>query len=453
MSSLRARLNLGILVGITLLLALNGVLLYMVVKAQLLSELDQSLSTIAQSFATQIPLQLRTPHRSGGAGSYVLSGVHLRRPIQSDASADSEEIPAQQLWERMHLLRSDAHSILIDGVDRGLEQAGGMAHLLGMESVVVLPLGADPAVNDARIEQLITLANQGDIDVAAIGREVLGRGVLTVEQLGTYLRRVRARVPRSVRLTTADSVAGYLEHPGLLGDIDFLFPIYDPFARGLPVEAAVQQISCWHQELLASARGKEVVVAEAGWPSSGTEIGDAVPSPPNAARFFTDFVVWARQNDVRYYYASGVDEQDDAHTWGYRSLAGVLKPGMQTVFDGLLPNPGSPKLTLLPSRGEKDIGFQKGFAHEVPPFAHAVALYLRVGDKWWNKPSFADAMTPIGCDGGWTIDIITGEGDEDAVAVMAFLLPIDYIPPMLDGADEIPQQIFDTALAIGEGDL
>jgi len=452
LSSLRARLNLGILVGITLILALNGVLLYMIVRGRLLAGLDGSLATVAQSLATQIPLELRASTQPGSVrAGYVLTGVHLRPPGRSGSA--SGVIPEQTLWARIDLLRSDARSILIDGVDHGLEEAGWMAHLLGMESVVLVPLGADHGENGTRIDKIIEIANRGEADVVVLGREVIARGVLTEAELGALLRRVRTSIPKSVLLTTADSVEAYLESPELLGDIDFLFPIYDPFTRGVHIDGAVQQISCWHQELVASARGKEVVVAQAGWPSAGDGIGDAVPSSQNAARFFTDFVAWARLNDVRYYYASGVDETPDAGAWGYRASTGALKPGMQTVFDGLLPDLGEPGLTLLPSQGPDDLGFQSGVVSGVPPFAHGVAVYLHVRGKWWNKPSFFEAMTPIGCDGSWTTDITTGVGDEEATSVIAFLLPIDYVPPMLDGTDDIPRQVFDTALAIEERNL
>ncbi|MFT4542168.1 MAG: hypothetical protein ACI841_003206 [Planctomycetota bacterium] len=454
MRSLRARLNLGILIGITLILALNGVLIYMVVRARLFKELDQSLATVAQSFASQISVELNPSKWQGSErADYVLSGVHLWAPGRSERNRNVEPIPAQDLWERIHQLRHDADSILIDGVNDGMDDACGIAHLLGLESVVLVPLEAIASRDEARIDRLITLANRGDVDVAVIGRKVLDRGVLTEEELGRYLRLVRSNVPKSVRLTTADSVEAYLDHPKLLSDIDFLFPIYDPFSRGTHIENAVPQISCWHQDLVASARGKAVVVAETGWPTSGESKGSAVPSSHNAARYFTDFVTWARLNEVRYYYASGIDGPHSDESWGYRTTSGSLKPGMQTVFDGLLPQESVPTILLTPPWKPRTLGLQGGIARHVPPFAHAVALYLRVGGMWWNKPSFADAMTPIGCDGSWQADITTGAGDEGADRVIAFLLPIHYIPPMLDGEDVIPQQIFEVALAVAEMDL
>lgn len=129
MRSLRARLNFGILVGITLILALNGVLIYMIVRARLLTELDRSLATVAQSFAARIPLELRSSDRPENARTGdVLSGIHLGPPGRSHEPS-AATLPPQELWERIHMLRSDAHSILIDGLDHGLEEAGWMAHL------------------------------------------------------------------------------------------------------------------------------------------------------------------------------------------------------------------------------------------------------------------------------------------------------------------------------------
>ena len=100
-------------------------------------------------------------------------------------------------------------------------------------------------------------------------------------------------------------------------------------------------VHLWHQEMVATAGGKEVVVSESGWPSCGDRIGEVVPSPANAARYFLKFVSWARAEAVDYFYFEALDEGWKARLegpqgacWGLWEKDGSLKDGMERVFAG-----------------------------------------------------------------------------------------------------------------------
>ncbi|MFC1594957.1 PQQ-binding-like beta-propeller repeat protein [Patescibacteria group bacterium] len=67
--------------------------------------------------------------------------------------------------------------------------------------------------------------------------------------------------------------------------------------------------------------------------------------------------------------------------------------------------------------------------------------------SWWTKPYFSRPTVLIRSDGTFTADITTGGCDRYSTKIMVFLLPIDYTPPLLAGAYEIPDEIYENAVA------
>ena len=89
-------------------------------------------------------------------------------------------------------------------------------------------------------------------------------------------------------------------------------------------------------------------------------------------------------------------------------------------------------VTEIPVWGDREL-LLGGRVHGVEPAAHRVAVYIRVGGAWWTKPTFAEPATVIEPDGTWTCDIITGGLDHEATHLVAFLIPADDSPPLMQG--------------------
>lgn len=65
---------------------------------------------------------------------------------------------------------------------------------------------------------------------------------------------------------------------------------------------------------------------------------------------------------------------------------------------------------------------------------YAVAVYIYVGNGWWNKPTFAAPLTAIGSNGRWTTDVTTGGSDALATRLAAVLWRrADGPPPQVSG--------------------
>jgi exo-beta-1,3-glucanase (GH17 family) len=63
-----------------------------------------------------------------------------------------------------------------------------------------------------------------------------------------------------------------------------------------------------YERAVAVSNGKQVIVAETGWPSQGASCGLAIPSFENALGYFVAVMEWSQRKDVEMYYFSAFDE-------------------------------------------------------------------------------------------------------------------------------------------------
>lgn len=88
----------------------------------------------------------------------------------------------------------------------------------------------------------------------------------------------------------------------------------------------------------------------------------------------------------------------------------------------------------------------KGTTTCVPTTNYGVAVYIYVSG-WWTKPTFQQPVTELNADGTWITDITTGGLDHQATAIAAFLIPVNYEPPVLSGAAQLPSELSENAVA------
>ncbi len=429
------------LVTITLLLTILGSLL-------------TSPRALTKSFASS---RQHTP-------AYVAHGLNFSPFVDGQDPNQGAFVTEEQLIARMQIIASHTHWIRTFGCSRGLEKAGMIAHNMGLQAAVGAWLGPNLAANDLEIANLIAAANAGHVDMAIVGSEVLLRNDLSEAQLLAYMNQVRQQIPANVPVTTADVYGVLLEHPAVIANSDIVLSNHYPYWTGYSIEIAIATLHREYQQVVAASGGKTVLVSETGWPTAGNTINNAVPSPENAAFHWLNFVSWARANNVGYFYFSAFDETwkanyegpQGAH-WGLWTKDGILKPGMQSVFDGqTIPdnwtNPGIPggpgtptiELAYVPPYGSSNNLL--GQVLHVNPEAHKVAVYIFV-NGWWTKPTFATPLTNIALDGSWLCDITTGGSDQNATAITAFLVPNGYTPPPMSGGQTLPPELDENSIA------
>lgn len=204
----------------------------------------------------------------------------------------------------------------------GLEEVGPIAHEAGLKSAIQAWLGKDMEANDEEIYNLIQLANAGHVDMAVVGSEVIQRGDLSDDQLISYIYRVKRSIPSGIPVTYGFAYSE-LNNSKIVSAIDVvgvdIYPFYaGPYGINIS-KAVINMDSQYKNYVLPNAKGKKVIILETGWPSCGGPNGAAVPSLHNATRYFNDFVNWAENNNVPYFYFEAFDEGwkvKDEGTWG-----------------------------------------------------------------------------------------------------------------------------------------
>lgn len=310
------------------------------------------------------------------AVAYQVYGLDFSPYINQgeDPNKGPGQITEQELRER--LTTSAAYTdwgLRVFSVSGDLAPVGRIAHELGKNVAGGAWIGRDPAANQTEIDALVSQAIAGSIDVAIVGSEALLRNDVSAATLIGYVNDVKSRLAAAniaIPVTTADVYSVLLKNPGVVDAVDVVFVNYYPFWEGSSVDTAVARLHGWHQQMTDMAGTKEVVVSETGWPSGGERLGDAVPSPDNAAYYFLNFASWAQANRVKYFYFEAINEPWKGNEgvlgteWGLLDATLTLKPGMERVFNGeRLPDnwtnpPGPPIIDFfsLPGTTNTNVG-------------------------------------------------------------------------------------------------
>lgn len=356
------------------------------------------------------------------------------------------------------------------GSGSGNEFAPPQAKLHGLKVAVGAWIGTDEAANQREIAAAVSIANAGNADLLVIGSEVLLRGDQSASQLIAYLNAAKSEV--TVPVATADIPVSLLNSPDVIEASDVVLVHIYPMWEGVAIEQAVKSLNLSYEQVKAAAPGKQVIVAETGWLSEGNAIGQAVPSAENAAFYFLNVASWAKARNVDLFYFEAFDEpwkpsksvsmkstaaKSLGGHWGIFTSDGVLKPGMQDVFDcqTIPDNWSGPTgictadsplldLTSVPPIGGSDP--LHGQVCGANAGTYAIAVYIFV-NGWWNKPFYNQELTQINADGSWSCSIVTGGNDSSATRVAAFLVPVGYNPPSLGGEPDIPASIYADATA------
>jgi exo-beta-1,3-glucanase (GH17 family) len=211
-------------------------------------------------------------------------------------------------------------------------QAAHMCVSLGIS------LGRNSAANAAEIAAGVRLARHNPaVRSVIVGNEVLLRHNLPVAQLVRYIREVRSALGQTVAISYADEFYEWLTHPQLAQVVDFVTVHIYPVLQNVPIGSAVSTLANDYRQVAERFHGKPVVIGETGWPSAtDTHFpGAAVPSPQNEARYFHEFVAWAGQHHVPYFYFEAFDEGWKTNEpggvgthWGLYDQTGHLKPAL-----------------------------------------------------------------------------------------------------------------------------
>ncbi|MFZ4543172.1 MAG: glycosyl hydrolase family 17 protein [Saprospiraceae bacterium] len=228
--------------------------------------------------------------------------------LYEDGQKPGDVISEEQVRRRMKIIAPYTKWVRSFSCTEGNEFIPIIAREFGIKTLVGAWLGDDADINEREIEGLIKLANEGFVDIAAVGNEVMYRKELSEDELLDFISRVKNAIPGSIPVGYVDAYYEFSIKPRITAACDVILCNCYPFWEGCPMEYALQHMSQMYHQALEAANGKKVIVTETGWSSRGESFKDSHPSEENAIKYFVSTQLWSKKEAIDIFYFSSFDE-------------------------------------------------------------------------------------------------------------------------------------------------
>ena len=126
---------------------------------------------------------------------YLENGLHgLFFSPYEEGQEPVDQLSEEQIRRRMDIIKPYTNWIRSFSTTDGNEMIPVIAKEYGIKTLVGAWLGDDPEINEREIQGLIKLVNDGMVDIAAVGNEVMYRKDLTEQELLDFMYRVKDQV-------------------------------------------------------------------------------------------------------------------------------------------------------------------------------------------------------------------------------------------------------------------
>ena len=220
-----------------------------------------------------------------------------------------------QIRERMETIQPHTKWIRSFSCTKGNEFIPKVAKEAGLKTMVGAWIGPDKERNEKEIAALIDIAKNGNVDIAAVGNEVLLRGDLPKAELIEYIKRVKEALP-DIQVGCVDTYFQFSENEDLVDVCDVILANCYPFWEGNDINEAVTSLQKMYTITQDAAKSKPVFITETGWPNKGEANGAALPSSSNAIKYFIEVNRWRQKHNVDVFYFSSFDEPWKIHHEG-----------------------------------------------------------------------------------------------------------------------------------------
>lgn len=218
-----------------------------------------------------------------------------------------DQISEAQIRRRMEIIQPFTKWIRSFSCTEGNEEIPRIAREYGIKTMVGAWLGDDPEINKKEIENLIRITNEGYVDIAAVGNEVMLREDLNEDELLDFIKQVKDGVS-DTPVAYVDAYYEFAERPRITEACDIILANCYPFWEGCDLNYSLLYIKDMYQRAIRAGNGKKVIISETGWPSLGTPLEGAFPSFENYLKYFMNMQKWAEEDDIEIFYFSSFDE-------------------------------------------------------------------------------------------------------------------------------------------------
>ena len=263
---------------------------------------------------------------------YLSQGTHgLCFSPYMDGQEPGDELSEAQIRRRIEIIKPYTKWIRSFSCTEGNELIPKIAKEYGLKTLVGAWLGDDKEINKNEIAGLIELANQGYVDIAAVGNEVMYRGDLTEEELIQHIYIVKQSI-KNVPVGYVDAYYEFADRPNITEACDVVLANCYPFWEGCDQDYALLYMKDMYNRALKAGQGKKVIITETGWPNKGSNLYGAFPSEENAIKYFINSQQWSKEEDIDMFYFSSFDESwkvgpegDVGASWGIWDKNETLK--------------------------------------------------------------------------------------------------------------------------------
>jgi glucan 1,3-beta-glucosidase len=238
----------------------------------------------------------------------LANGVHgFCFSLYEDGQKPGDIISEEQVRRRMEILKPHTQWVRSFSCTEGNEFIPKVAKELGIKTLVGAWLGNDDEINQREIAGLIQLAKEGYVDIAAVGNEVMYRKDLTEDELIAFIKHVKAELP-GIPVGYVDAYYEFSHRPAITELCDVILCNCYPFWEGCPFDSSLDYMKQMYYQAKAAGNGKEVIITETGWPSTGENLKGAVPSEKSARDYFINTQIWSANDAIPVFYFSSFDE-------------------------------------------------------------------------------------------------------------------------------------------------
>ncbi|MFC3414569.1 glycoside hydrolase family 17 protein [Algoriphagus hitonicola] len=234
-----------------------------------------------------------------------IHGICFSPYVEGQQPGDT--LTEEQVRRRLEIIRPHTDWVRSFSCTEGNELIPIIAKELGMKTLVGAWLGKDDQINQDEIQGLIKLANEGYVDIAAVGNEVMYRKDLSEEALLDFIHRVKKELPKTV-VGYVDAYYEFERKPRITEACDVILANCYPYWEGCALDYSLLYIKDMYNRAVKAGNGKKVIITETGWPSQGSPLYGAVPSDQNFLKYFINIQTWSKMDSVDIFYFSSFDE-------------------------------------------------------------------------------------------------------------------------------------------------
>lgn len=240
---------------------------------------------------------------------YLGAGMHgLCFSPYEEGQQPGDQLSEEQIRRRMEIISPYTKWIRSFSCTDGNELIPKIAKEYGIKTLVGAWLGDDPEINQNEIKGLIKLANEGYVDVAAVGNEVMYRGDLNEQELLDFIYYTKDKITKDIPVGYVDAYYEFTERPAITEACDIILANCYPFWEGCDQDYSLLYMKDMYHRALRAGNGKKVIISETGWPNKGTSLEGAFPSEENAIKYFINSQKWSKEEDIEIFYFSSFDE-------------------------------------------------------------------------------------------------------------------------------------------------